>query len=908
MRDLFARVGAWCVERPAPVIALVVLLTIVGGVGALSLEPDGEAETLVDRGSETFQATEELKEKFGDDAVVVLVRGDLERLMLTEELGKILLLESCLAGTVSTDEIAEGIPTPQACSDLAQERPAKVVYGPATFLNQFAQQAERLLGESSQAAVVQARVANRRAVRDALQRGLSEEEAKLLGEQAAQVVLSDFSNQALGLASQYGLTGIPRIDDPTFVANVIFDNSKGDGVPKSKFAYLWPSEDSALVSVRLRSDLSESERADAIDLIRAAVFDPAFRPRGGSFLVSGVPVVVDGLTDELTGEIVLLLIAAVIVMALVLSLVFAPPMRLLPLAIALAAGAIAFGLLALFGGSLTMASIAGLPVLIGLAVDYAIQLQARFGEARSSGASPVRAAGEAAAKGGPVIATACLASAAGFTVLLLSPIPMVRSFGMLLVVGVVVALVLALTAGLALLSMTTREGSGHTTSRSSGALAGLRRASAPFEGMLRRTSSISQRVRAAMTTLGERALATAIAIPGRVLVAATVLALAGWIAGTRTEIVSDFRQLVPASLPALQDVDALEEETGVSGQLDVSVTADDITDPAVVAWMADLRSRVLAQGADEQFPSCRDPESDVCPAISLPDLFGTGEAIPDQERIRALLELLPPYFAQAVVETDPVSGEIGNTAVLSFGIPVMPFDEQKELIDGIRDKIDPPGATSDAPPGVDAEVVGLPVLVADANASLSSNRYLLTIAGLLAVALALFAVYRSVSRTVIPLVPVVLAPGWSALVLEAADVPLNPMSATLGALVIAISTEFSVLLSARYHSERESGASVGEALRLTYSRTGAAVMASAATAIAGFAVLALAAPIQALFGGDAIRMLTEFGLVAVIDLMVALAGVLFVLPAVLVWAEGETALALGERMRGRLRGPARANA
>ena len=52
---------------------------------------------------------------------------------------------------------------------------------------------------------------------------------------------------------------------------------------------------------------------------------------------------VDGLTEELKGEILVLLIAALVVMALVLALVFAPPLRLLPLLIALVASAIAFG-------------------------------------------------------------------------------------------------------------------------------------------------------------------------------------------------------------------------------------------------------------------------------------------------------------------------------------------------------------------------------------------------------------------------------------------------------------------------------------------------------------------------------------------------------------------------------------
>ena len=103
------------------------------------------------------------------------------------------------------------------------------------------------------------------------------------------------------------------------------------------------------------------------------------------------------------------------------------------------------------------------------------------------------------------------------------------------------------------------------------------------------------------------------------------------------------------------------------------------------------------------------------------------------------------------------------------------------------------------------------------------------------------------------------------------------MSATLGALVIAIATEFSVLLSARYHEERSRGGTMGEALRRAYARTGMAVLASGVTAIAGFAVLTCSPDI---------RMLRDFGLVTVFDLGVALVGVLLVLPAALVWAEG----------------------
>ncbi len=133
-----------------------------------------------------------------------------------------------------------------------------------------------------------------------------------------------------------------------------------------------------------------------------------------------------------------------------------------------------------------------------------------------------------------------------------------------------------------------------------------------------------------------------------------------------------------------------------------------------------------------------------------------------------------------------------------------------------------------------------------------------------------------------PLIPIALATGWSAglmfclgLLPGPLEVNLNPMSVTLGALVIAISTEFSVLLSARYRQEREAGAGPARAIELAYASTGAAVLASGVTAIAGFA---------ALIASD-IRMLRDFGIVTVVDLTVSLLGVMIVLPAALMWAE-----------------------
>jgi uncharacterized protein len=849
MSGFLVRLAAWAVRRPVPVVVGTMFLCLLGAAGALRLEADAATDTLVDRDSESFAATEEFKRQFGDDPVVILVRGDLEELVLTENLRRLLNLEGCLSGSLPEGQQ----PLSDTCARIAELDPSQVTYGPATFLNQSAIQAERFLGSQTQAATARASAAAEAAARDAARRGAPEAVQREEARAASQAVLRKFQSGLIDLAARSGLTGPPTIDDPRFVSRVVCDSRQPTCTPKERFAYLFPSSDAALISVRLRPELTESERAEAIDMFREAIAEEQFRLDGGAYVVSGVPAVVDGLSNEIRSEIFILLAAALALMALALTLVFGGRLRLLPLGVAVVAAAIAFGGLGLFGGSLTMASLAVLPVLIGLAVDYAIQFQARFREAESAGFAPAVAARRAAASGGPVIAAAGMATAAGFLVLLLSPVPMVRAFGLLLVLGIGIAFVVALTAGFSALV--------------------LAKPAQRTRGRRRRKPRPRVRLATVLRRPAKRTLALAIASPGLVLAVAFVIAVSGWVAGTRTEVISDITELVPDDLPALRDVDELQDATGVSGELNVVVRADDVTDPAVIEWMQEYRQRVLARhGASGDLERCED--ADLCPAIALPDLFeGGGELT--RARVDSVLSAVPPYFSQAVIARAASEGP-PDTANIAFGIPVMPLDEQQELIGDVREQIDPPGAGAAPPPGVGAQIAGLPVLAAEANEDLSSSRYWLTAVGLLAVAVVLLAVYRSARRALVPLIPIVLATGWSALVLWAIGIPLNPMSATLGVLVIAIATEFSVILSARFGEERAAGRSVGEALRSTYSRTGAAVLASGLTAIAGFAALI----------ATEIRMLRDFGIVTVVDLAVALLGVMIVLPATLVWAEG----------------------
>ena len=133
------------------------MLAVIGAVAALRLQPDAGTDQLVDSDSAAYHATQDFEQKFGDDAVVVLVKGDLRKLVLTSDLGTLLSLEGCLSGNVEGGNVFADKPAPAPCAAIADAKPAQAVLGGATFLNQSAISASNLLRSQTRAAVTQAR-------------------------------------------------------------------------------------------------------------------------------------------------------------------------------------------------------------------------------------------------------------------------------------------------------------------------------------------------------------------------------------------------------------------------------------------------------------------------------------------------------------------------------------------------------------------------------------------------------------------------------------------------------------------------------------------------------------------------------------------------------------------------------
>ncbi|HEX3563644.1 MAG TPA: MMPL family transporter, partial [Solirubrobacterales bacterium] len=599
----FERVAGVAVRWPWLVIAPIVVLTGAGIFAATQLDTNAGTDTLVNKGSSEYKATQDFHQEFGDEPVIVLAKEDLRKLVLTKDLEPLFELEECFAGGT---QLAASLPhqtkkpLPPVCDQIAKLHPSRSVFGPGTFLYLsvagIQQALQGQIGGASQAA----QQAGQRAAKAAANRGASTAEQQQAASAASQQVLSQFQSQLIQVALRYGITSIPRLDDPNFVSRVVFDPSKPAGTPKERFGYLFPNKDAAQIIVRLRPDMTDAERHQAIVLFRQAVSNPRFKLSDGSYIVTGAPVVVDAGARELRNQTLLLLGVAGLVMALTLMLILPRPLRLLPLGVAAAAGSMTLGLVALFGGSLTVGAIAMLPVLVGLSVDYAIQFQARFNEARAEGAPPGRGVAIAAAGGGPVIGAACVATIAGFAVFALSPSPLVRSFGLLLVIGIALAFLIALTGGLAALGLSAWRGTEPPPAEPT----------RPIGGAAARLQAV-----------GVAAIALAIATPRRVLAAGLLLAVCGWVASTGTGVETDIRDLAPPHLAALQDLNELEKQTGISGDVNVTIKARDPTSPAVISWAEGFQQRVLARhGFSGANPSCA--HAQICPALSLTDFFG----------------------------------------------------------------------------------------------------------------------------------------------------------------------------------------------------------------------------------------------------------------------------------------------
>jgi uncharacterized protein len=838
---LFARVVSFSLRRAAAVTAVVAALTLAGLVLALGLAPDAGPGSVLGGDNAATSATRDLHRAFGGEPVTILVKGRLTRLLLTDDVQQLLGLEGCISGNLP----AAGKTLAPVCREFAKRKPVQVVYGPGTFINDAA---GRIL---DQVGLNQARVqresdrAARRAIRAARAQGLDRQAQQGAAEQARSLATTTLMQR---VQLQTGLQSIPALNNPRFVLQLVFTTTNVDQ-PKSRFAYVAPGRDAGLIQARLRSDLSASERSRAIDMVREAVSSRAFSLKAGSYVMGGDPVLREGVESGLSNQAAIVLVAAVLLVALALALSFRARLPLLALVPALAVAAVTYGLARLAGASLTLAVVALLPVLIALAAAIAAALQGR-----ETGPDAAR------------VALAGLVAAVGLVALLVSPVPMMRTFAVMALAGIVLSFAVALTAGVVLV-----RGRPILPSAVAARLARIaRRFPSPRSGPRRPfpgTRRVGARAGALLAALRRR--------PGRTLWIAVALSVLGWGLGTQIEVVSDLGRLVPSERREVRDSKLVQEATGAEGQVSVLVHGSDLTDPRAIAWMSDYQGRMLTrQGYSEREPCTK---ARLCPALSVTNVFGSG--LPRTKRqVRAALRSLPRYFRGNVITSDR------RTAAIGFVLSEMSPERRREVIGDMRSQLDPPA-------GVTAELAGEPVVDDAVRSDLETSRWTLGLAAILLLLGLLFVLYGRIEHAIVPLVPAVLATGWAALAIWALQVPLNPVSAALGALMIAAGTALATVFYSRYGAARAAGRSASEAIDEAWK--GPAGDVTVASAV-------LAAGSLALTASD-FKLLRDFGVVGLVGLLLELVALVVVLPATLLVADDDIARRLPRSAPARIR-------
>ena len=123
----------------------------------------------------------------------------------------------------------------------------------------------------------------------------------------------------------------------------------------------------------------------------------------------------------------------------------------------------------------------------------------------------------------------------------------------------------------------------------------------------------------------------------------------------------------------------------------------------------------------------------------------------------------------------------------------------------------------------------------------------------------------------IALIPIILIVGWSGGMMAIFNMSYTPLTATLGALIMGIGTEFTILITERFEEEKLKTNDRTEAIKIALSKMSNPILVSALTTMGGF---------SALIFSDFI-ILSNFGIMTLVNLSLALLSTIFVLPAVL---------------------------
>lgn len=656
--------------------------------------------------------------------------------------------------------------------------------------------------------------------------------------------------------------GVDRVISPSTIIRSINEKVTGQNkIPSTQeevdnlliyapdtFSNLVFDETHSIILVQ-HGNLTDNQKTSILKAVRDSV-DFAHFPPGYSVIITGESALLHDMSAEIMSSMTILLAVAIILMFLCLSLLFKNVRwRLYPLLVVLLGIVYTFGVMGFLDLKITMVAIAAFPILIGLGIDYAIQFQNRFEEEIRNNATGKDAFFTTVTNLGPAILTALIITIVSFLSLLTSSIPMVRGFGLLLIIGCLACYASAICFGtLSIYFLNALSKRLAQKKKINGKKYPLLSFFLPSSDTKINSGSSENFI----TRFLNKWIAFTIQHKKTILALALVTGVFGFYVDMSIPAETDYKNYIPQNMPALINYYHLNSVRGGDGEFNILLFTDDIASPSVLKWMDDFSSYEV------------DNQIYIQNASSLAHIVKdkNGGTIPDtRDEILDIYNSLP-------ADTMNMYSRGSTLLLLNLGIgdafSDLPMESIETLLSIIQDDI----TWTNPPPGVHITVTGSRVPFIELMESLLSGRVQQTAAGLLLVFLTLFIIYKDVYKALAPVIPMSVVIGWSGLVMGFFGIVYTPMTAVLGCMVLGVGAEYSILLMERYFEEKKRTDENLKAMREAVTSTGIALIVSGMTTIFGFMAL--------LFSSFPI--VSSFGVVTVINMLTTLLASFTIFP------------------------------
>ena len=611
------------------------------------------------------------------------------------------------------------------------------------------------------------------------------------------------------------------INSPLFVESALY-NAEGD-VSQMMQPFI-PDDEHAIILVTPQGNMSDEALLQAARDIEA-FFSTEPLAQVDTIVISSSKLV-NAISVSMGNNITLLLGLSVIVMFVILLAMFRVRWRLLSLLMVGISALWTFGLMGYLSVPVTMATMAVLPILIGLGIDFSIQFHNRSQEEVTRSKTVAEAIITSVSNMFPVVGIALVATIIGFITLYISEVPMIRDFGMVLAIGIVISYIV----GLFLLHSIVYLADKRT----------------PIKRLREASSKASGRTERILSRIAKLALRHTLWI----FIVALLFAIGGAVVDSWLPTNTDYEELIPQDNPELVEMRGLREITGSGGTLSFMLEADDVTSPEILGWLQEYQ--------DEALLSHPELISVNSPAVLVSG--ATGGIIPARTQIDGILENMPRLYLEQVLSGDH------RMASISFSIRYISLEETHDLLQLMQEETEPPTGVQISPVG--SLALGSSTMDAIVGARLTMNFICLG-----AVLIILLLVYRRFGSTIFTIIPVGAVIAWSSLDMYLIGIPLNPITAIMGVIIIGICTEFMVLLMGRYEEEKKLGLSPEDAMVTAISKIGRAIVTTALTTVGGFGVL---------IASDFV-MTRDFGIATVVGVFLCLIITITVMPGLIVW-------------------------